>query len=816
MSAYDKLGPFFRKRSAILLPFFLAVLLVLPFLGVLFHPTAGILGHPSGDAPASFYFFHDYAARCWLSGQVPLWNPHIMMGTPFLAGGEASVFHPLSAFFLFLPTGLAMNVTIITAFVLGGLAFYDYLRSLQLCRIASALGSIVWSFSSVPIARVYAGHLSILWALPAWPFVLACWHRYLCDRRLRPLVLLALAYATLILTGHFQSTYIFSIFFLAYVILHGLGREPRYRYCAIGLLAVFIVLGVAIGAVQLLPSLDFARNSFRSQSSYELCTFFSLPPEGLITLICPEFFGRHPGAGAGQFWGRQFFWEVWVYVGILPLFAAVTGLFTAPRRQRLALALPAIFFFLLGLGRNTPLYRLFYDFVPLYDVFRCPSRHCMVTVFCLAALAGHGFQSWIEASSDAREESQRASAATATLVLGISLLAICIVSLLLLSGSRGDDTVWRRFMDWVWRQKEIHLPPIDGAFCELAARFASRQLWRAAILLLLSIALLVGRRRWGTRSGTSVARWRSRVLVIVISLILLGDFATFIPHFTDRFDEARTKYSEAFLSALPRTPYPVRYYDDRTYPNAAMHYGFSSIGGYVSNTLGRYNRFLNETQGMDPSFVQASVTIRGIPPLYFDLLAIDALHLPRSVAPKGLPSTPIDADWLLVDCRGRCPRAFVAESPRPCPNPDDALHYILSKRVDVQASPVIETLDLLPESAPLDTSEHVEFASFQANRIELTVETTRPRIVVLNEMFYKDWTAQVNGQTATILPANYLFRSVAVPSGRSTIVFEFSPWSFSVGKIVSMMAVMCAAVILVFANRITTARAREGLRNRAA
>ena len=439
-----------------------------------------------------------------------------------------------------------------------------------------------------------------------------------------------------------------------------------------------------------------------------------------------------------------------------------------------------------------------------------------MTVFCLAALAAHGFQSWIEVSSDAREESRRARAAIVTLILGISLLAICIVSLLLLSGSRGDDTVWRRFMDWVWRQKEVHLPPIDSAFCELAGQFALRQLWRAVILLFLSIAGLVGLRRWGKRNGTSIAQSRPLMPTVVVLMILFCDFATFTPHFTDCFDEARTKYSEAFLSALPRTPYPVRYYDDRTYPNAAMRYGFSSIGGYVSNTLGRYNRFLNETQGMDPSFVQASATIRSIPPLYLDLLAIDALHLPRSVAPKDQPSTPTDADWLLVDCRGRCPRAFVADSPRPCSKPDDALHYILSKSVDVQARPVIETLDLLPESAPLDASEHVEFASFQTNRVELTVETTRPRIIVLNEMFYKDWTAQLNGHPATIFPANYLFRSVAVPLGRSTIVFEFRPWSYAVGKIISMIAVICAAVILVFASRNTTARVREGLRSRAA
>jgi hypothetical protein len=346
MLAYDKLGPFFRKRSAILLPFFLAVLLVLPFLGVLCHPTAGILGHPTGDAPASFFFFHDYAARCWLSGQVPLWNPHIMMGTPFLAGGEASVFHPLSAFFLFLPTGLAMNVTIITAFVLGGLAFYGYLRSLELCRTASALGAIVWSFSSVPIARVYAGHLSILLALPAWPFILACWHWYLRDRRLSPLVLLALGYATLILTGHFQSTYIFSIFFLAYVLLHGVGREahPRYR---VGLLACSSCWDSPLAAAA--PAV--AR--FRHNS----------PPANLPTSCVPcRLRFDHAGlprilratSGNGRdSLGAPVFWEMWIYIGIFLCSRTVTGF--SPRSATTPCpALPAYYSFSWALAGILP------------------------------------------------------------------------------------------------------------------------------------------------------------------------------------------------------------------------------------------------------------------------------------------------------------------------------------------------------------------------------------------------------------------------------------------------------------------------------
>ncbi len=70
-------------------------------------------------------------------------------------------------------------------------------------------------------------------------------------------------------------------------------------------------------------------------------------------------------------------------------------------------------------------------------------------------------------------------------------------------------------------------------------------------------------------------------------------------------------------------------------------------------------------------------------------------------------------------------------------------------------------------------------------RVELDVVLNRPGFVILGEVFYPGWTLTIDGQPATILRANRLMRGAAVESGKHTLVYEYHPRSFAVGKVFS-------------------------------
>ena len=49
----------------------------------------------SGDILHYFYPYRDYAAAAFRGGRIPLWNPFIFVGVPFLANPQAAVLYPL-------------------------------------------------------------------------------------------------------------------------------------------------------------------------------------------------------------------------------------------------------------------------------------------------------------------------------------------------------------------------------------------------------------------------------------------------------------------------------------------------------------------------------------------------------------------------------------------------------------------------------------------------------------------------------------------------------------------------------------------------
>lgn len=74
------------------------------FVSLLYYPllfTNRVLA--SGDILLYFYPYRDYAATALRSGAIPLWNPYIFMGVPFLANPQAAVLYPLHWPLLWLP-----------------------------------------------------------------------------------------------------------------------------------------------------------------------------------------------------------------------------------------------------------------------------------------------------------------------------------------------------------------------------------------------------------------------------------------------------------------------------------------------------------------------------------------------------------------------------------------------------------------------------------------------------------------------------------------------------------------------------------------
>ncbi|MBU0480961.1 MAG: YfhO family protein [Proteobacteria bacterium] len=766
-------------------PLILALVLILPFIDILIVPHGRILGNGACDNAQSYYFMADYTAQQFREFRLPIWSPLSMLGIPFLAQGEASVFHPLSLLYFIMPTGVAINWLIAINFVLAGLAFYGYLRSLILGRQASFLGALVWSFSSIFSSRIYAGHLNYLLCLTLMPLILMLWERYRLSNNIRFLAGISLCYGLMLLAFYPQITYIFSIFILLYVVLQGVAasNDPvgLRREAAMALrLGGAILLGIGFGAIQLFPSLDFISQSFRQQATIEFAGSFSFPIENLLTLIAPGFFGTKWGAQAGQYWGRNYFWEMWMYLGVFPLTMALAGVWGAPAKRRWMFVICIAVFMLLGLGKNTPLFPFIYAHVPLFDLMRGSSKITLMAMIALITLSSYGFDAFLGMVNQRRRTAK--IAIWVALVLGIALAGL----LIWLEMSGGSGGAWRALLERTARSGDPTILADSPDAWQNANGFFSGATKALSIGLILAGAGLM--LLFWARSRKDRLPLLFPAMILLIALDLLP---TFLSLERTTFDQSLIKLPAGITEYVRQFPYPPRLLmplEDNTVPNIALSYGYSSAFGYMNNTLKRYNTFISLAQNHDPRDSRAVAHFFQETPA-FRVLAYDA------AATWGRLPGSSSGQWNFTDLsynNRKIPRAFLATVPRYMDSEEEALAYVLAPDTDLLHSPAIERGNNRPggQGGPLDSGEQVRFVSFSPERIELEVVSTAVRELVLCEMYEKNWTATVNGVPAALVPANYLFRSVQVPAGTSTIVFEYRPRSFYLGCAVSALSLL--------------------------
>ena len=91
----------------------------------------------------------------------------------------------------------------------------------------------------------------------------------------------------------------------------------------------------------------------------------------------------------------------------------------------------------------------------------------------------------------------------------------------------------------------------------------------------------------------------------------------------------------------------------------------------------------------------------------------------------------------------------------------------------------------------------VRFARNDPEDVVVEVDAVARGFVVLTDQYFHGWVATVNGQPAPIARANYAFRLVEVPAGRSTVEFRYRPRSLQLGACLSLASALAVVFLLV-------------------
>jgi hypothetical protein len=181
----------------------------------------------------------------------------------------------------------------------------------------------------------------------------------------------------------------------------------------------------------------------------------------------------------------------------------------------------------------------------------------------------------------------------------------------------------------------------------------------------------------------------------------------------------------------------------------------------------------------------------------------DLLNVRYTIKPVAVPDEGAvyqDAAWKVYENPRAFPRAWLVHAAIVERTPLDLLLRLDApgtdpRKVALLPAPLDSPLDPAPEAA----GEQVRFGRYEAGTMDLSVHAGGHALLVLSELDYPGWTANVNGQPARIWKVDGFLRGIVVPPGDSQVSLRYRPASIYIGAALTAAAfgvVLTAAIWL--------------------
>ncbi|MEI7542329.1 MAG: YfhO family protein [bacterium] len=334
-----------------------------------------------GDTYTQFYPWKFFLQHSLQSGSAPFWNSLISSGVPFAADMQKGVFYPLSIFFVFFGFSTALKIYIIIHFLIMGFSAFALMRKFGYSILPSYAAVIVFIFNTFTLSKI--SFLSALGSYSLIPLILLFLLNFISKKEVTYLILFILSFSLSILAGHLPTiiyTFILAFFFLIFEISNKNVKFTQKK--AIGsillfLFSIFCIILLALPQLGLFKEL-LNLTSIGTASTYST-TATSMSFKDLWTFIMP--------AGINGF--ATLFPTDYIFyaTGIMNYFS-VTAIFLIflsfmyPKTRLYKFSIFLIVFaIIMALGKNTPVYSLFFAFLPFFSHLQNPGF--AITLFVL-------------------------------------------------------------------------------------------------------------------------------------------------------------------------------------------------------------------------------------------------------------------------------------------------------------------------------------------------------------------------------------------------------------------------------------------------
>jgi hypothetical protein len=358
------------------------------------------------------------------SGEFPYWNPLFSCGAPLAANPVYELFYPPQWLVYLLPFHFGVQLHIWLHFAIAAIGIFLLLRRLGASPAAAVFGSIAFVFCGSYLSL--SSRLPLLFSISWLPLVLLLTLRFLENRSGPRLLALSSVMAMQFIIGE-PSVVIQTWGLIAgWAVLRVFGStswKTESKRLAIGI-GIAAVAAILLGSVQLLPAIDFARDTVRARSfDFRIVSSWSTPPIRLVELIFPGVL-RHTAAANGDaviktiYAFRNDAYLIEIYAGAVVVLLALAGLF-AGVRGRWIFSGTMTAALILAIGDHTPVLKALYD-IGIFSSIRFPEKFLLTVAFAIAVWGALVFERLL--AGDQRVARWAFGLAVAWLVLSILLL----------------------------------------------------------------------------------------------------------------------------------------------------------------------------------------------------------------------------------------------------------------------------------------------------------------------------------------------------------------------------------------------------------
>jgi hypothetical protein len=710
------------------------------------------------------------------TGSIPMWDPYMFGGLPFVGALHGDIFYPTAWLRLFLPIDTAMNLGFGIHLVLAGFFAYLFLRTINVSWTGSVVGGIAYQLSGSVASLVQPGHDGKLFVSALLPILLMGLVIGIRKRRLEGYGLVAFTVAMGLLAPHLQMlqyALIFAGFFTLWLVFLDEQRPEttRQRLIAMGLALGAVILAFGAGMIQLYPFIKYMPYSARVAGArgFEYATGWSMPPENIVDWVVSDF----TGMGA-TYWGSNGAKLNSEYLGAGTLVLAAVGIAAHARRKLIWFLAGAFTLFLLvALGGHTPFYYLWYAVVPGAKVTRAEGMAFFIPTFIVACFAAFGV--------DRLEKGEGRS------ILKGGLIGAGV--LLLLGGSGAFGHIAESIALGIGKD-------------EFALRHAS-----AIVISSLRSAVVAA-----AVAGIGLLCLKGRVRGLPLALLLAGllgvDLTAGVWQYYSWSPPAAQLYADDPITThIQKTPPPYRVLDIpiQNSEGVASYPGDFLMAKHIPQVLGHHG---NEIDVYDKLLGGKLIWDKVYDPRMWDLLAVRFLVFgaPIRIGGYHMVTRTVSAAGEQI--------LFEADSASAPPYARVVTGAIKIPAVQIPPTVLVPQFNpyrlvLLDESATGITPAHLDSLPPPSNArarvthwepgamtVRMEPAPDKDGYLVISENWFPDWHATVDGRPARTLRGQGALLTIPVPRGSHDVELVYVRDTYNTGRLMTILSFLGIAAWL--------------------